>query len=152
MEDQAPSFTVNEFVGSIISLDKCKSAFFKLINQSCMDRLYVRRISNRTCLIIVFEEKPHQHNLGDGDVNSPSSDGLTPSSVSSPTEPTKSTNLEETESSNHTQESNETANRSKNVMDVDVPDTRQSAPFATHEQEVDTKPSIGKSESRDQNV
>lgn len=24
MEDQAPSFTVNEFVGSIISLDKCK--------------------------------------------------------------------------------------------------------------------------------
>ncbi|KAF7392565.1 hypothetical protein HZH66_008398 [Vespula vulgaris] len=122
MEDQAPSFTVNEFVGSIISLDK------------------------------LFEEKPHQHNLGDGDVNSPSSDGLTPSSVSSPTEPTKSTNLEETESSNHTQESNETANRSKNVMDVDVPDTRQSAPFATHEQEVDTKPSIGKSESRDQNV
>lgn len=24
MEDQAPSFTVNEFVGSIISLDKCE--------------------------------------------------------------------------------------------------------------------------------
>lgn len=24
MEDQPPSFTVNEFVGSIISLDKCK--------------------------------------------------------------------------------------------------------------------------------
>ncbi|XP_014616606.1 PREDICTED: solute carrier organic anion transporter family member 5A1 isoform X2 [Polistes canadensis] len=127
MEDQAPSFTVNEFVGSIISLDK------------------------------LFEEKPHQHNLGDGDVNSPSSEGLTPSSISSPTEPTKSTNLEETESSNHTQDSNETANRmTKNMMDVDVPDTRQTVPplpLAMHEQEVNTKPTtMGKSENRDQNV
>ncbi|XP_023290281.1 solute carrier organic anion transporter family member 3A1 isoform X2 [Orussus abietinus] len=74
LEDQRPSLTVNELVGSIISLDK------------------------------LFEEKPHHQNLGEGDnATSPSTETPTPSSVSSPTEPTKSTNLEETtESSNHT--------------------------------------------------
>ncbi|KMQ86889.1 solute carrier organic anion transporter family member 5a1 [Lasius niger] len=115
MEDQPPSFTVNEFVGSIISLDK------------------------------LFEEKPHQ-NLGDGDATLPSSEIATPSSISSPTEPTKSTNLEETGSSNQTHDSTETTNRSKN-MEVKVPDTRQ-APLAIQEPDVDIKPSGGMKENR----
>ncbi|KAF3424423.1 hypothetical protein E2986_11215 [Frieseomelitta varia] len=114
MEDQAPSFTVNEFVGSIISLDK------------------------------LFEEKPHHHNAGDGDGTCPNSELPTPSSISSPTEPTKSTNLEDTGSSNQTQDSTETGNRSKNSMDVDVPDTRQ-APLAMEELDAEVKPLTGKS-------
>ncbi|XP_024222372.1 solute carrier organic anion transporter family member 3A1 isoform X2 [Bombus vosnesenskii] len=116
MEDQAPSFTVNEFVGSIISLDK------------------------------LFEEKPHLHSVGDGDGTSPNSELPTPSSISSPTEPTKSTNLEDTGSSNQTQDSTEIGSRSKNAMDVDdidVPDTRQ-APLALEEPDTEVKPLTGK--------
>lgn len=112
MEDQAPSFTVNEFVGSIISLDK------------------------------LFEEKPHHHNMVEDGII-PNSETATPSSVSSPTEPTKSTNLEETGSSNQTQDSTESANRSKSAMDVEVPDTRQ-APLALEEPDVEVKPLTGK--------
>lgn len=93
----------------------------------------------------VFEEKPHQ-NLGDGDATLPSSEIATPSSISSPTEPTKSTNLEETGSSNQTHDSTETTNRSKN-MEVKVPDTRQ-APLAIQEPDVDIKPSGGMKENR----
>ncbi|XP_012149135.1 solute carrier organic anion transporter family member 3A1 isoform X4 [Megachile rotundata] len=122
MEDQAPSFTVNEFVGSIISLDK------------------------------LFEEKPHHHNTGDGDGVTPNSELHTPSSISSPTEPTKSTNLEETSSSNQTQDSTETANRSKNATIVDVPDTRQ-APLAIEEPDTEVKPlTAGQTEKLVRNV
>ncbi|KZC09501.1 PREDICTED: solute carrier organic anion transporter family member 5A1 [Dufourea novaeangliae] len=123
LEDQAPSFTVNEFVGSIISLDK------------------------------LFEEKPHHHNTTEGDDGgtAPNSEMATPSSISSPTEPTKSTNLEETGSSNQTQDSTESASRSKSAMDVDVPDTRQ-APLAIEEPDVEVKPLTGKTENRTRNV
>ncbi|RLU16216.1 hypothetical protein DMN91_011976 [Ooceraea biroi] len=116
MEDQLPSFTVNEFVGSIISLDK------------------------------LFEEKPHQ-NLGDGDATLPSSEIATPSSISSPTEPTKSTNLEETESSNRTQDSTDTASRSRNT-ETEVRDTRQALPLAMQNPEFEVKPSSGVTETR----
>ncbi|KYM80179.1 Solute carrier organic anion transporter family member 5A1 [Atta colombica] len=119
MEDQPPSFTVNEFVGSIISLDK------------------------------LFEEKPHQ-NGGDGDATLLNSEVATPSSISSPTEPTKSTNLEETGSSNQTQDSLETTNRSKN-MELEVSDTRQ-APLALQEPDVEIKLSSGMTENHNHNV
>ena len=92
----------------------------------------------------MFEEKPHHHNAGDGDGTCPNSELPTPSSISSPTEPTKSTNLEDTGSSNQTQDSTETGNRSKNSMDVDVPDTRQ-APLAMEELDAEVKPLTGKS-------
>lgn len=98
--------------------------------------------------IVVFEEKPHQ-NLGDGDATLPSSEIATPSSISSPTEPTKSTNLEETGSSNQTQDSMET-NRSKN-MEVEVSDTRQ-APLALQEPDVEIKLSSGMTENHNRNV
>lgn len=98
--------------------------------------------------LVVFEEKPHQ-NLGDGDATLPSSEIATPSSISSPTEPTKSTNLEETGSSNQTQDSMET-NRSKN-MEVEVSDTRQ-APFALQEPDVEIKLSSGMTENHNRNV
>ncbi|XP_015600902.1 solute carrier organic anion transporter family member 3A1 [Cephus cinctus] len=88
MEDQGPTLTVNEVIGSIISLDK------------------------------LFEEKPNHHNLGEGDTTSPSSEAPTPSSISSPTDPTKSTNLEETESSNNTQDSLEANTQSKESMEA----------------------------------
>jgi len=97
----------------------------------------------------VFEEKPHQ-NLGDVDATLPSSEIATPSSISSPTEPTKSTNLEETGSSNQTQGSIETTNRSKN-MEIEIPDTRQ-APLAAQEQDVEIKPSSGITENRNCDV
>lgn len=98
--------------------------------------------------LVVFEEKPHQ-NLGDGDATLPSSEIATPSSISSPTEPTKSTNLEETGSSNQTQDSMET-NRSKN-MEVEVSDTRQ-APLALQEPDVEIKLSSGMTENHNRNV
>lgn len=97
----------------------------------------------------VFEEKPHQ-NLGDGDATLPNSEIATPSSISSPTEPTKSTNLEETGSSNQTQDSMETTNRSKN-MEVEVSDTRQ-APLALQEPDVEIKLSSGMTENHNRNV
>lgn len=99
----------------------------------------------------MFEERPHHHHTTEGDGTSPSSELPTPSSVSSPTEPTKSTNLEETGSSNQTQDSTETANRSKSTMDVDVPDTRQ-APLAMEEPDVEVKPLTGKVENHARNV
>jgi len=99
--------------------------------------------------IVVFEEKPHQ-NLGDGDATLPSSEIPTPSSISSPTEPTKSTNLEETGSSNQTQDSMETTNRSKN-MEVEVSDTRQ-APLALQEPDVEIKLSSSTIENRNRTV
>lgn len=148
MEEQPPSFTVNEFVGSIISLDKCEfnlsffHMFYSLLNERCY--MYVRVYVNT-----VFEEKPHQ-NVGDGDATMPSSELATPSSISSPTEPTKSTNLEETGSSNQTQMSTETANRSK-TTELDVPDTRQ-APLALQEPDVEIKPSDGTTENRNRVV
>lgn len=98
--------------------------------------------------LVVFEEKPHQ-NLGDGDATLPSSEIATPSSISSPTEPTKSTNLEETGSSNQTQDSMET-NRSKN-MEVEISDTRQ-APLALQEPDVEIKLSSGMTENHNRNV
>lgn len=96
--------------------------------------------------LLVFEEKPHHHSVGDGDGTSPNSELPTPSSISSPTEPTKSTNLEDTGSSNQTQDSTEIGSRSKNAMDVDdidVPDTRQ-APLALEEPDTEVKPLTGK--------
>lgn len=101
--------------------------------------------------ILVFEEKPHNHNIGEGDGTSPNSELPTPSSISSPTEPTKSTNLEDTGSSNQTQDSTETGHRSKNTMDVDVPDTRQ-APLAMEELDTEVKPFTGKSDKHIRNV
>lgn len=101
------------------------------------------------CCAVVFEEKPHQ-NLGDGDATLPSSEIVTPSSISSPTEPTKSTNLEETGSSNQTQNSMETTNRSKN-MEVQVTDTRQ-APLVLQEPDVEIKLSSGMTENHNRNV
>jgi organic anion transporter 3A len=98
---------------------------------------------------LVFEEKPHHH-LGDGDATLPSSEIATPSSISSPTEPTKSTNLEETGSSNQTQDSTEVTNRSKN-MEVEVPDTRQ-APLALEEPDVEIKPLTSMTENRNHDV
>lgn len=108
-------------------------------------------IVNARChvYIVVFEEKPHQ-NLGDGDATLPNSEIATPSSISSPTEPTKSTNLEETGSSNQTQDSVETTNRSKN-MEVEVSDTRQ-APLALQEPDVEIKLSSGMTENHNRNV
>lgn len=103
-----------------------------------------------TSNVIVFEERPHHHNT-DGDAASPNSELPTPSSISSPTEPTKSTNLEETGSSNHTQDSTELGTRSRSTMDVDVPDTRQ-APLAAEEPDVEVKPLTGKTENLTRNV
>lgn len=40
MEDQAPSFTVNEFVGSIISLDKCECAV-TLVKFTRLENIYL---------------------------------------------------------------------------------------------------------------
>ncbi|XP_046468957.1 solute carrier organic anion transporter family member 3A1 isoform X1 [Neodiprion pinetum] len=89
LEEHPPPLTVNEVVGSIISLDK------------------------------LFEERPQHLNTADGDTTSPSTEGPTPSSISSPTEPTKSTNLEETESSNHTEASNDINNpQTKDPFDI----------------------------------
>ncbi|XP_001605896.2 solute carrier organic anion transporter family member 5A1 isoform X1 [Nasonia vitripennis] len=105
LEDQMPSMTVNELVGSIISLDK------------------------------LFEEKPHHPHAHEGEhTNLPNSEVPTPSSIiSSPTEATKSTNLEETESLATTRASQD----SKSVPDVS--DTRQSL-LAEPEPDVITKP------------
>lgn len=100
--------------------------------------------------IEVFEEKPHHQNLGDCDATLPNSEIATPSSISSPTEPTKSTNLEETGSSNQTQDSTETTSRSKNT-EVEIPDTRQ-APLAMQEPDVEIKPSSDTMENRNRNV
>jgi len=96
---------------------------------------------------VVFEEKPHQ-NGGDGDATLLNSEVATPSSISSPTEPTKSTNLEETGSSNQTQDSLETTNRSKNM---ELEDTRQ-APLALQEPDVEIKLSSGMTENHNRNV
>lgn len=101
------------------------------------------RQSTVVVIFLVFEEKPHHQNAADGDGTCPNSELPTPSSISSPTEPTKSTNLEDTGSSNQTQDSTETGNRSKNSMDVDVPDTRQ-APLAMEELDAEVKPLTGK--------
>lgn len=87
----------------------------------------------------VFEEKPHNPEVGDGDASSPSTDIPSQSSISSPTEPTKSTNLEETESSN----------RSKN--DLEISDTRQ-ALLAPEDLYTDFKPSSDKNENQDLTV
>lgn len=103
MEDMPPSLTVNELVGSIISLDK------------------------------LFEEKPHHTEVGN---SSPSTENPTQSSISSPTEPTKSTNLEETESSG----------RSKN--DLEISDTRQ-ALLAPDDLDTETVNFPNKNENRD---
>lgn len=81
----------------------------------------------------------------------PNSEIVTSSSTSSPTEePTKSTNLEETESSNQTQDSIETTNRLKH-MEIEVSDTRQ-APLAIEESDVEIKPLNGIVENRNQDV
>lgn len=144
MEDQPPSFTVNEFVGSIISLDK------REYNGQLFKMIYVEIIMCIVMYVTVFEEKPHHQNVGDGDATLPSSEIPTPSSISSPTEPTKSTNLEETGSSNQTQDLAETTNRSKNT-EVEVPDTRQ-APLAIQEPDVEIKPSSGLTENRNRDV
>lgn len=107
---------------------------------------YYRSASKYVFYLLVFEEKPHLHGVGDGDGTSPNSELPTPSSISSPTEPTKSTNLEDTGSSNQTQDSTEIGNRSKNAMgvdDIDVPDTRQ-APLALEEPDTEVKPLTGK--------
>lgn len=107
---------------------------------------YYRSASKYVFYLLVFEEKPHLHSVGDGDGTSPNSELPTPSSISSPTEPTKSTNLEDTGSSNQTQDSTEIGSRSKNAMDVDdidVPDTRQ-APLALEEPDTEVKPLTGK--------
>lgn len=99
----------------------------------------------------MFEERPHHHNIGEGDATSPSSELPTPSSISSPTEPTKSTNLDDTGSSNQTHDSTENGNRPKSTTDVDVPDTRQ-APLAAQEPDVEVKPSTGKTENHARDV
>ena len=87
----------------------------------------------------MFEEKPHNPDVGEGDASSPSTDIPTQSSISSPTEPTKSTNLEETESSS----------RSKN--DLEVSDTRQ-ALLAPENLYTDIKTSSDKNENQDLTV
>ena len=87
----------------------------------------------------MFEEKPHNQDVGERDANSPSTDIPTESSVSSPTEPTKSTNLDESES----------LSRSKN--DLEISDTRQ-ALLDPKNLDTDTKASFNKKENHDLNV
>jgi len=84
--------------------------------------------------------------LGDGDATFPSSEIATPSSISSPTEPTKSTNLEETESSNQMQDLTEMASRLKNV-ETEVSDTRQMLSLIMQNPEYESKPSSGTMET-----
>lgn len=67
----------------------------------------------------------------------------TPSSISSPTEQTKSTNLEESESTHLTQGSTDTTNHSKLLADFS--DTRQ-------DDDVEFRPLNSKFESNDRHV
>lgn len=98
--------------------------------------------------ILVFDEKQNQSNTTEEDTNvHPDSRMDTPSLSSSPTVATKSTNLEETESSNDTQGSTEsTTNRSRNIIEFDVPDTRQT--FS----DIDIKTLSDKIENREREV
>ncbi|KAK0158530.1 hypothetical protein PV328_009522 [Microctonus aethiopoides] len=113
LEDNPAGLTVNDIVGSIISLDK------------------------------LFEEKPHHQVLGEGDATTPMSTDNSASSISSPTEPTKSTNLEESESNHLTQNSTDSAVHPKLLADYS--DTRQ-------DDDIDFRPVNGKLENKDVHV
>ncbi|KAK0163264.1 hypothetical protein PV327_006965 [Microctonus hyperodae] len=113
LEDNPAGLTVNDIVGSIISLDK------------------------------LFEEKPHQQVVGEGDATTPMSSDNSASSVSSPTEPTKSTNLEESESNHLTQNSTDSTTHPKLLADYS--DTRQ-------DDDIDFRPVNGKLENKDVHV
>ncbi|CAD6227422.1 GSCOCG00001103001-RA-CDS, partial [Cotesia congregata] len=113
LEESPKGLTVNDIVGSIISLDK------------------------------LFEEKPQHLNLAENDAMTQNSTEHTPSSISSPTEQTKSTNLEESESTHLTQGSMDTTNHSKLLADFS--DTRQ-------DDDVEFRPLNSKFESNDRHV
>ncbi|XP_015110439.1 solute carrier organic anion transporter family member 5A1 [Diachasma alloeum] len=87
MEDMPAALTVNDLIGSIISLDK------------------------------LFEEKPSNQNNPDNDQVTCNSPSNTQSSISSPTEPTKSTNIEESESAQLTQGSVDSTSHPKLLPD-----------------------------------
>ncbi|XP_044582152.1 solute carrier organic anion transporter family member 5A1 isoform X1 [Cotesia glomerata] len=113
LEESPKGLTVNDIVGSIISLDK------------------------------LFEEKPQHLNLAENDAMTQNSTEHTPSSISSPTEQTKSTNLEESESTHLTHGSTDTTNHSKLLADFS--DTRQ-------DDDVEFRPLNSKFESNDRHV
>lgn len=97
-------------------------------------------------LFIVFEERTTPHEVDDA--TTPSSAFQTPSSISSPTEPTKSTNLGEIESLQRTQDSTTIESKSN----PDISDTRQTSKATDVDPVVDVRPKQRNDQAHDREI